>query len=536
MQLKASDFFVDLHFPACGIDLSRGFDRQPNRPMQNGKYARTTPMGVNVRAFDPSTGRARGGQRAALARYINERVSGAHLIQLLDSLTVVGYTAPGGGVQSSQSGRVVTLVAVSQGNIRVADAGATSWTTPTNGNGALNASGTIFSASNQQKLYFADGTNYKLYNPATNSVEAWVATAGALPVDSAGNTPRLIETWRGRTVQAGIFGDPHNWFMPKVGDPSNFDYAPPSPSAIDAVAGNNSDLGRVGDVITSLVPFSDDVLFFGGDHTLWVMRGDPLAGGQLDRVSDSIGMAWGRPWCKDPEGSIYFVSNRMGIYKLERNSFPQRVSQTIEQLAATVNTGDNKISLAWDDRFHGLHIFVTETAGPSASTHFFFEIRTGAWWTDSFANNNHNPLCAVVFDGNQLEDRVTLFGSWDGYVRFLDPAATKDDFTAIESSVVIGPLLTADMDQIRLMELIGVLAEGSGEVEYAILVGNTAEEALASDAVETGTWEAGRNSAAAIRQSAHAIYVKLTASSPWAMESIRAKIRGTGKVAARSHS
>jgi hypothetical protein len=527
-----SDTYQTWAFPMGGIDRSQAFSRQPVRQTQAG-YVRTAPIGHNVRAYDPKTNRARGGQRPGLARYINERVNGAVLIQLLNQITGVGYTAPGGGVQSSQSGRLVTLVAICQGTIKVADAGAETWTIPTNGTTALNTTGVIYSAVNGQKMYFVDGTNYKRYDPATNTVEAWTATAGTLPVDSAGNKPRLICTWRGRTVLSGLLKDAQNWFMSEVDDPTDFDYGPALASPTQAVAGNNSSLGLVGDVITALIPFNDDLLIFGGDHTIWAMRGDPMAGGQIDQVSDAIGIAWGMAWCRDPYGTIYFVSNRMGIYAMTAGSAPVRISQPIENLLTSVNTGANTISLIWDDRYQGLHVFVTATAGAAAATHLFWEMRSGAWWTDSFAKNNFNPLVCCTFDGNTPDDRVALIGSWDGYVRFLDPDATSDDGNAIASEVWLGPLMTKDFDELMLKDLVPTLAEDSGDVLYAIYVGNTAEAALASDPVATGTWTSARNLATFVRRSGHAVFVQLTATSPWALESIVAKLQALGKVRRR---
>lgn len=388
---------VDLHFPLCGIDRSMGFAKQPRRQGPDGQYARTTPVGQNVRAF--VNNRARGGQRAGLARYINAQVNGSALIQELRGISGVGYTAPGGGTQSSQSGRVVTLVAVSGGTVKVADAGATSWTTPVNGTTALITSGVIQSAPNIQRLYFADGTNAKYYDPSTGAggtVSAWTASAGSLPVGSDGGTPRLIETWRGRTVLSGLIKDPQNWFMSYQGDPSNFLYGTNDP--LGAVAGNNSTLGKVGDVITALIAYSDDYFYFGGDHTIWVIRGDPNNGGTLYNVSDAIGMAWGSPWCRDPYGRMYFVSNRMGIYMIAPGAAPQRISQQVEEVLQASNTGSHTIRMIWDDRFQGMHVFFTKTASAAAATHLFWEARTGAWWTDVFGNNNHNPLCCTVFE------------------------------------------------------------------------------------------------------------------------------------------
>ncbi len=440
--------------------------------------------------------------------------------------------------QLSQSGRVVTLVAVSRGNVYTAQPGDVAWTTPTNTTGddpPLNFTGVVFSAVNNQKLYFADGVNWVRFDPLINTVERWSASAGALPVDSQNNTPRLICTWRGRTVLSGLLYDPQNWFMSRIGDPTDFDYAPTLTSPDQAVAGNNAPQGFVGDIITSLIPYSDDVLVFGGDHSIYTMSGDPLAGGQIDLVSDTIGMAWGMPWAKDPYGNLFFVSNRMGIYTMVPGQQPQRISQQIDQELQPVNTGTKSIRLAWDDRFQGLHVFVTTLANPAAETHWFWEARAQAWWKQTFGNDDHNPIAVCNFDGNRPDDRAILIGSWDGYVRTFDEDATDDDGTAISSSVVIGPLNTKNMDEILCKELQAVLATGSGSVTYSVYVGATAEGALSSTAVQSGTWQAGRNLSNLVRRAGHAVYVKITSTNQWAMEQVRCLIQTLGKVRRRGH-
>lgn len=459
------------------------------------------------------------------------------------SATVQGYSAiqasffAGPGTAStSQSGRIVTLVGVSLGVVKAFPAGGTNWVAVANTTGyTLNTSGVVRSASNNQKLWFADGKNWLYYDPATNSMQNWLASQGSLPVDEANNAPRLIGTWRGRTVLSGLLKDGQNWFMSAVGDPTNWNYFPIPPGLpTAAVAGNNSTLGVVGDIVTTLIPYSDDILIFGADSSIWMMNGDPAAGGQIDRVSDVIGMAWGIPWCKGPDGTLYFVSNKMGIYTLVPGQTPVRMSQQIEQLLYAVNTGLTNIRLVWDNFFQGLHVFVTFLASAQSTTHFFWEQRTGAWWEEQFANNNHNPIASTTFDGNVAGDRRTLFGSWDGYVRSSDVTALTDDGTAINSEILIGPLLTADMDDLMLKDLQAILGEQSGDVTYNVYVGNTAELALSAGAIATGTWGAGRSFNTPIRRSGHAVWVGITASNSWSFETIRARVVTLGKPRRRS--
>jgi len=324
--------------------------------------------------------------------------------------------------------------------------------------------------------------------------------------------------------------------MSAVGDPTNFNYAPFNISPSQAIAGNNSPLGLIGDVVTALIPYTDDVLVCGSDHTIYQFTGDPMAGGQIDLVSDAIGMAFGAPWAKAPDGTLYFVSNRTGIYSwIPGQGPPLRISQQVENLLQQVNTGTNTIRLMWNDRFQGLHVFISPTAAAGAATHYFWEQRAGAWWQDQYALNNQNPLCCVTMDGNTPADRVPLIGSWDGYVRGIDPSASQDDGNPISSSVVLGPILTANMDAMLLKDLQAILGETSGNVSFGVYVGPTAEKALSSAAVLTGTWYPSRNMNNLVRRTGHAVYVKITATNAWYLEQIRARIQGQGKVQRRSY-
>jgi hypothetical protein len=560
-QIKA------IHFPAAGLDVSQAFWRQPNRPIGSMPklpnqhfatqiYARTSAVGVNVRGFEPASGRRRGGSRPGLVKYIATVPGGVTWIT--QELTqIVGTIPPPGAAQMqlSNSGRVVTVVAVSQGNVYYANAGDTAWTAAINMSGEtppLNFSGIMFSAANNQLLFFCDGINYVYFSPSNGTVFPWVVAAyeagdtggaagtpkGKMPVDSQGNAARLIQTWRGRTVLSGLLFDPQNIFFSAVSDPFNWDYAPLSTTPTQAVALNLAPQGLIGDVVTSLCAYTDDILVVFGDHSIRMLRGDPMSGGQVDLISEAIGGSWGICWAKDPYGTIYFVSNKTGIYTLVPGQAPQRISQAIEQLLQPIDTGNNSIRVIWDDRWQLMHFFITPLAAPAATSHFAYEARTGAWWVDQFANNNHNPIALCAFDGNLPTDRLILLGSWDGYVRSVSLSATDDDGTPISSQVVIGPILTENMDDMLLKDVQAILGQSSGKVNYSIFVGPTAEAALSSAAVSTGVWSvsvnlAGRNFTNFIRRSGHAVYIQLTSNVAWAMEEIKIRIASQGKVRRR---
>lgn len=539
--MPSPDITTDLHFPKAGLDISQPYGRQPNRAVANGEYARTTPRAVNVRGYEPGTNRTRGGQRAGIRKYVDQQVAGEEfIIQHLNTIVTVNS---GAAVQPSQNGRVVSTVVVVEGEVYRLLPGAEEFELATNATDPLaspplNYSGLVRSAANSQKLWFADGNNWVFYDPAINTVKTWTASAGILPIDQDGNLPTLIANWRGSIWLAGLEKDPQNLFGSKVGDPTNWDYFPVSPGSGDAIAGNLPDsFGLIGDVITSLIPWNDDTMVIGTDSEVHVLRGDPRNGGQNDLVTKAIGMAFGLPWCMDPTGLIYFFSNRCGVFSMDPRSGqqPQRVSNGIEQELQAINTGENGVCMGWDDKFQGLYLFISPLMAPGEGSNYYYDQRNQAWFKDKFANPKHNPLCCITFDGNLPEDRVLLIGSWDGYVRSIDPTATDDDGVAIESEVWIGPLLTKNLDDVTLKALQAVLGMNSGDVTYRIHVGATAEIALASAAVDTGVFEASRNLSSQVRWSDHAIYIVLASNVPWSVESIRAittlngKIRGRGR-------
>ena len=467
-------------------------------------------------------------------------VSGAIFPQIVSiGLSMIPASA---WIQASTAGRQSLLLSVAGGEIQTCVAGHALWTPAINNSGttpALYYSATdqrrVYSAQNGEYVYFADGNNWRRFHPLTNVVSVWSPSAGTLPVDDAGTKPRLICTWRGRTVLSGVRGASNNIYMSKVDDPTDFDYDPPTRTVKQAVSGNNSDYGLIGDTVTTLIPYSDDVLLVGGDHSIWMIQGDPADGGRPQRVSDIIGMAWGKPWCKSPSGEVYFFANQPGMWRMVPGQQPVPISQPIRPEILATNTGTQTITLAWDDLYEGVWCFITNTGSISSQTHWFYETRAGAWWKVTFTTADQNPQCATVFDGNLSTDRVTVIGSWDGYVRALSPDATTDDGVAIAGEVWLGPLLGKELEEILMNGFKLNLGETTGgTITYAVHVGSTPEVAYSSTAVRTGTPIAGRNLVAAERWSGNAIYLKITTTGRWGYEQGMAWVKSLGPILQRA--
>jgi hypothetical protein len=169
--------------------------------------------------------------------------------------------------------------------------------------------------------------------------------------------------WRSRLVLAGLASDPHNWFMTKLGDPLDFDYAPATTTEIQAVTGGTGVVGKVGDVINAIIPYSDDVLLFGCDHSIWQMTGDPAGGGRLDCVSDTVGIAFGRAWCKDDKGAVYFFSTRGAVYQYRPDrGLVDLTEGTISPEIIDTDLNSTLIRMVYDDAQGGVHLFMTPIA------------------------------------------------------------------------------------------------------------------------------------------------------------------------------
>lgn len=387
-----------------------------------------------------------------------------------------------------------------------------------------------------EKAYIADGVAYWEYDPkddATNpagKMQRLVGTALA-PVP-----PRcaLIETWRDRLVIARDPYDPGRWHMSAVGDPKNWNFAPSVLTAGDAASSTNTQAGRAPDIINSLVPWTDDTMLFGGDSTIWLLNGDPLSSSAVfDLVSDEIGMAFGRPWCKDPEGGLWFMSNGTGLFYMQRGAQPVRISMgRIEAQLRGIDLSTHYIRLAWNQVDEGVHIFqMPFGAGGTIVDHWFFEVHSQAFHKDVFgaAADLIQPTAACRINGDSPNDRTLLIGCEDGRLRVLPSSFTssiKSDRktlttnVAIDSYTTIGPLINSPYQAASQMTEFGaVLGSSLDGCRFEFF--STDDPAVLGDPVAVGNLRPGRNDRHLVRLSGDHLFLRLRNASveeAWAWE------------------
>lgn len=517
--------YTEIGWPIGGVSLHSGYTHQDPG---------TCIDALNVRGYDPTTNALRGAQRAGHSKYLDGQI-GSSYVQCVDHIVTASAIA-------GASVRTIKAVAVSGGNVRTFTRGGTV-NVPTNGTGALHATNPyIGSTVLLNKLYFADGSTFKYYDPATDTVSALVASAGSLPTD-AGNYPRIVVTWRGRLVFSGISSDPQNWFMSRQFDATDWDYAVATTTA-DAqmpVAGNSVEAGRMPDIVNCLIPYSDDLMLSLGDHSIWQFTNDPASGGQIDRVSDTVGGAFGMPWCKDAYGTVYFFGSRGGIYRIQPSAgggaAPERISsKKVDSALLDVDMSTNVIKMVWDDRFQTVMIYITPIAG-GTTKHYAYDIRNDAFWPDQFTNELHNPVAVHLMDGDSPDDRVVLLGCRDGYIRFIDISNKLDDDSPVSSYVYFGPIQSAT-ERFRLKELRAVLGENSDQVALEVFRSHSPESAFRQMNPLWGTTIGpGRSRAIRLMATGQAMYVRLRNKSPntaWQYEALFAWLEGLEKAAGRA--
>lgn len=385
-----------------------------------------------------------------------------------------------------------------------------------------------------QRVFMADGDEKLVYDASTGVVSQWVATAGSI---SSWNF-RLLALYRGRIVGAGDPTDPHNYIMSAVGDGFDFDTSPTTPSKTQAVAGNLSQAGLIGDIITALIPFGDDVLLFGCDKSIYQMTGDPAAGGSVDLITDKVGILFGRAWAKAPDNTLYFFGTD-GVYRYNYLSreMTNITKGKLDLRLRNLDLTTTRTFMEWDFIREQLHVHVMpqlQTVNPNAptlNTVYVWDSRTDSWWQDTYPSTM-GPCSMLAYDGSDPQDQQMLFGSRDGYIRQVDDAALNDDGTAIASRVRYTPLVGQGDAEIMLTKLTPVLAAGSGPVNVAIYTGRDAEAAATA---ATPRWKrriqrGGRNPSLLPRVRGHALSVELsdTGSKIWAIQAMSYRVNAAG--------
>jgi hypothetical protein len=377
-----------------------------------------------------------------------------------------------------------------------------------------------------QKLYITNGFEVLVYDPVTDATSKLESKQGGSPTERWS----LIASWRGRLVLGRGLASPHNWIMSAIGDPTNWDLFPPVVNPGQAVSGTISRAGLVPDVVNALIPYNDDLMLFGGDHSIYRLTGDPMSGGQMDLVTDVTGIAFGHAWDKDPQGILYFMSSRGALYawppggriiELSLGKFEQRLAQ--------IDFSASYVQLVWNDMDRTLHIF-TLPFGKNLSglspRYFRYERDSKAFWEDTYGKEVSS---VAVIDGDQANDRRMLIGCTDNIVRKWDTDAKSDDGVAIDSYVTFGPFGSQDTE-LRLSMLQAVLADNQNGANVQLFASDTPD--VLGDPIWAGKLNSGRNPNMFARARGSYFWIRLrnaSADERWAFENMTVRVSNAGR-------
>jgi hypothetical protein len=357
-------------------------------------------------------------------------------------------------------------------------------------------------------------------------------------------TCKILALYRGRMVLTALETDPHNIFFLVPGDPLDADYFPTVTSQTQAVAANfNKTFGILGDVVTAFATYTDDMAIIGMANSLAVLRGEPAAGGQVDNISDKIGIVGSEAWTFDTSGIFYFMGVN-GFYKMDLGTFqPVLISQgKLDKTFSDIDTAVKRVQLEYDPKWQGVHIFVKSQIQQSTTkdTHYFWDERTNSFWPDEYPLVQ-GPLSAYRFTADDPEENGLLFGCYDGIIRVLGDSALDDDGTVIPSHVRFTPLTGGDiLAASRIHDITVITDANSGDTVFKLYTGDTVESAEARADAGTvrlkRTIVGGRNRPMRQRVAHNAIIPELSqegvdgAGASWAFEKAIARVAVVGRM------
>lgn len=343
-----------------------------------------------------------------------------------------------------------------------------------------------------------------------------VPYAGLIPLGCS-----IIARYRDRIVLAGDPESPSTFYMSRAGNPFDWNYGASTTDSTRAFAGQPAGAGEVADPITALIPHRDDLLIFGCTNSLWVLRGDPGWGGQLENVSKVVGVVGPRAWCKGPQGEVIFMA-KDGLRSMSPGGAPEPLTQaSLPTELKNLNPVEYDIVLGYDQSMHGVHVFVSPLgfATNERTYYFFFCYITRSWWRIQVP---HAPTCCVHWQADHPMDAGMIFGCEDGKIRRFRDQYFNDDGTAITSTMYLGPFAVSSPENNGyLHKILATLDINSHDATYNIIRSNEARPAYAaSDVYQVGTWSKGLNTTTILRMRAPWMMVTISGAENkrWAFE------------------
>ncbi len=382
------------------------------------------------------------------------------------------------------------------------------------------------------------------YNWTVYSADA--ATYGTLPTQ-----PTITCLYRGRLFLSGDSTRPHQWWLTKVDNPWRVKYD--STDQLSGVSGGDADVGEIGDIVTAGIPYKDDLLVIGCANSIWVIIGDPTAGGQLAEVSLRTGIWGAQAWCIDDMGNLYFLGND-GLYRVPLGIGmppPENISRlNMPNLISDLDLDKSlhRVVLGYDPFNYG--IMITRTLlSDGTNTGYWFDLTTQGFYPESYPTSC-GIFSAFYYQATDDTYKKFLMGCNDGFIREFDNSTLNDATTAsttpISSYCTILQKIAPDSEREgKLTSLTAIIAGGvidigdASKVAYSLYRGDNAEVVLENikesvTAFAAGSWTTvGKQNK--IRQRMRGTWMGIylsdsTASKTWSLEKLFGNVEPAGKI------
>jgi len=323
------------------------------------------------------------------------------------------------------------------------------------------------------------------YGVVTGDGRAWVADG-----DDAPDSGTADCYYRGRLLRV----EDNAILVSKQGDTTDWDYGGDSSNTGRATIIQLSEAGEIGDDVVALVPHKDSFLLGFTAAETWVLTGDPTSG-TLRNVSREVGVIAARAWCKNHD-TIYFLSSQ-GLYSVGADGSGLKPISEDKIPEELTGVSDDDCVLDYNHADRGVYIHLSE-----ADVSWFYDTAREQFW----------------------------------------PFTTD----STDSHVLIGPFRLGQVNSFgRILNLNGMIASGSDDVNWRLVTGDSPEEAVANGkaAIEAaiagedydsyvaseGTWSAGRSHRSYPRTRAVWCCLWLHSEGDWAYEGASLEAMVSGK-------
>lgn len=452
---------IVVHPPVGGV--VRSFDFQRQAPY-------TAVDALNVWGRDHKTGRQRCAIRPGLATFAT--VASTNSVRCLAQVNV-----------ATQQTYARGLFAISNGLLYRYDGGGF-----TSEGGTFTTDRLISAAPYLQKLYIAKSAARPVVYDCVGDTLAAISISPGSAALLDGCT--LVEVAFDRLWWSGLPATPHGYWASRVGAPLDYEFDLDSTDVTQAINGTTLDGGNIGEKITALLSHNNNCLLIGCSDSVFIIRGDPLQGGRMEQLSRVVGPLGPSAWCKTASGETVMLS-RNGLYAMPAGcgaDFQQISKQKLPDALMGINSSTYTALLAYDTRFDGLHIYVTETAGASTGRQaWWMDWETGGFWPMELTATEQ-PLSLMRFDPLDGSDvSGVLLGGSGGGVRRFDRTVTgavasgylyfgpiKISPTPFHKGIIQKMRVTFSANTNDTTGTVAVYCAESGEAAYTAAVAGTA--------------------------------------------------------------